>query len=32
MQYTIFETDDMLSSILFYSKRLNTLELYCIKW
>ena len=32
MEYSIFETDDMLSSILFNNKRLNSLELYAIKW
>ena len=32
MQYDLFETDDNLSSILFYNRRLNTLELYAIKW
>jgi hypothetical protein len=32
MEYSIFETDDMLSSIMFNNKRLNSLELYAIKW
>ena len=32
MQYSIFETDDNLSTILFNDKKLNTLELYAIKW
>jgi len=32
MQYSIFETDDNVSTILFNDKKLNTLELYAIKW
>ena len=32
MQYDLFETDDNLSCILFNNKKLNTLELYAIKW
>ena len=32
MQYDLFETDDNLSCILFNNKKLNTLELYTIKW
>lgn len=32
MKYDIFETDDNLSTILFNNKKINTLELYAIKW
>jgi hypothetical protein len=32
MAHDIFETDDNLSSIIFYNRRLNSLQLYAIKW